>query len=236
MTMSTPGFVGKIPSQGDFVHRRLPWEFIETWDAWLQAGMGSAREGLGTAWLEHYLVAPIWRFLLPAGTVDKSGWIGLWFPSVDRVGRHFPLTVAAPIAAARVDPALLFTLDNWLTHMEEVALEALNPGMTLEQIDANLAKLALSASDDPLSRDVSQVAGHNRIIHIPDSLMAPAQLARHPALAASPGRTTAYWHTWGTEAIPSTYLATEGLPGTDWFSACLTGNWTACGVSPTKLV
>jgi len=233
--MATPGFVGKIPSQGDFVHRRLPWEFIETWDAWLQAGMGSAREALGTAWLEHYLVAPVWRFLLPAGTSGNTGWIGLWFPSVDRVGRHFPLTLAAPIAAAQLHPSLLFTLDPWLTRIEEVALEALNPKVTLEQLDTSLSQMIFSAPDTLPIVDTSRPASLSRVMHIPDALMAPALLARHPALAASVSATNAYWHTWGTEAIPATYLTTEGLPDPIWFSACLTGDWATCGVSPTTL-
>ena len=37
------GFYGKLPSEGDFVTRRLPWEFTSVWDDWLQQGMHASR-------------------------------------------------------------------------------------------------------------------------------------------------------------------------------------------------
>ena len=46
--MASGGFYGKIPSQGDFVTRRLPWEFTSAWDDWLQQGVidiDSSRSG-----------------------------------------------------------------------------------------------------------------------------------------------------------------------------------------------
>ena len=33
--MAGGGFYGKLPSEGDFVTRRLPWEFTSAWDDWL---------------------------------------------------------------------------------------------------------------------------------------------------------------------------------------------------------
>ena len=146
--MPAPGFIGKIPSQGDFVHRRLPWEFIDAWDAWMQDGIGATRERLGENWLDYYLVAPVWRFLLTAGSCDNNAWLGLWFPSVDRVGRHFPLTVAVPLPAQQAHPALLIKLEAWLAGVEEAALAALDPRLTLEQLDTQIARLAAATQPD----------------------------------------------------------------------------------------
>ncbi|HEX7686978.1 MAG TPA: type VI secretion system-associated protein TagF, partial [Burkholderiaceae bacterium] len=92
--MATCGFYGKLPSEGDFVSRRLPWEFTSAWDDWLQQGMQASRGALGERWLELYLSAPVWRFQLAPGVCGPLAWRGLFFASVDRVGRYFPLTLA----------------------------------------------------------------------------------------------------------------------------------------------
>ncbi len=98
-----PGWYGKLPSLGDFASRRLPAEFINAWDAWLQEVLQATRDALGEGWLDCYLTMPIWRFVLLPGLVGPSGWAGVLMPSVDRVGRQFPLTVAValPVAAPR---------------------------------------------------------------------------------------------------------------------------------------
>src|SRR5438105_12091900 len=94
-----PGWYGKIPSLGDFASRRLPQPFISAWDAWLQHAMAASRADLGQRWLDVYLLSPIWRFALFPDVVGQMGWAGLLMPSVDKVGRHFPLTLAAPLGA-----------------------------------------------------------------------------------------------------------------------------------------
>ena len=91
------GWFGKIPAAGDFINRRLPNDFLQPWDEWLQSGIARGRSVLEARWDEVYLTFPVWRFLLPAGTGSQGHWAGVLMPSVDRVGRHFPLTVAAPI-------------------------------------------------------------------------------------------------------------------------------------------
>src|SRR3954468_2213067 len=133
--MPACGFYGKIPSEGDFVSRRLPWEFTSVWDDWLQQGMQASREALGERWLALYLSAPIWRFQVGAGVCGPQGWRGLFFPSVDRVGRYFPLTLAfadAPFAAS--PPAqLTLTTDEtaWLA-AEDAALAGLDPKLPVD--------------------------------------------------------------------------------------------------------
>ena len=95
------GWYGKIPALGDFASRRLSTEFISTWDSWLQHSMAASRATLGERWLDIYLTSPIWRFALMPETVDASAWAGLLMPSVDKVGRHFPLTFALELALDR---------------------------------------------------------------------------------------------------------------------------------------
>ncbi len=148
--MAGGGFYGKLPSEGDFVTRRLPWEFTAAWDDWLQQGLQASRDALGARWLERYLSAPIWRFQLAPGVCGPLGWRGLFFASVDRVGRHFPLTLAFPEAGATALAALSADAQAWLA-LEDAALAALAPGLAVAEFDRMTQSLALpvGAPADP---------------------------------------------------------------------------------------
>jgi type VI secretion system protein ImpM len=89
------GFCGKLPARGDFVSAGLPRRFVDPWHDWMQRMLAASREALAEAWLEVWLEAPVWRFTLSPGVCGPDGVLGLWMPSVDRVGRYFPLTFAA---------------------------------------------------------------------------------------------------------------------------------------------
>jgi len=148
--MAGGGFYGKLPSEGDFVTRRLPWEFTSAWDDWLQQGMQASRDALGERWLELYLSAPIWRFQLAPGVCGPVGWRGLFFASVDRVGRYFPLTLAF-VDPGPVGPAALSAdVDAWLA-IEDAALAGLAPTMPIADFDRLMESLAppAAAAADP---------------------------------------------------------------------------------------
>lgn len=88
------GFYGKLPARGDFVRHGLPRGFVAPWDAWLRAVLLAGRERLDERWHAAWMEAPVWRFALAAGVCGPQAALGLWLPSVDRAGRHFPLTLA----------------------------------------------------------------------------------------------------------------------------------------------
>ena len=133
---SVPGWFGKLPNLGDFASRRLPEGFVHRWDSWLQRGMAEARDDLTQDWLAGYLVAPIHRFWLAPGLLGAAGWAGLLMPSVDRVGRHFPLTLAQPLAAR-----------DWYAALDTVARQVLDVNFTVDDLEHGLAGLT-----EPLSR------------------------------------------------------------------------------------
>ena len=87
------GIYGKLPSHGDFLRRRVPDDFVGVWDAWLQASIAASRSDLGSEWLNLYLTSPAWRFCCDAGVCGANACAGVMVPSVDRVGRYFPLTL-----------------------------------------------------------------------------------------------------------------------------------------------
>lgn len=140
--MAGCGFYGKIPSEGDFVTRRLPWEFTSVWDDWLQQGLQASREALGSRWLELYLSAPIWRFQVAPGVCGPVGWRGLFFASVDRVGRYFPLTLAAIDAGPPALAALTGEPEAWIA-AEDAALAGLTPTLAIADFDLAMEALAL---------------------------------------------------------------------------------------------
>ena len=91
------GLFGKLPSHGDFLRRRTSDEFVDAWDAWLRECLAESRTALGDRWLDIYLTSPAWRFVCAAGACGPVPVIGLMVPSVDRVGRFFPLTLVAEL-------------------------------------------------------------------------------------------------------------------------------------------
>lgn len=131
--MSQAGFHGKLPARGDFVGLGLPPGFLRPWEDWMQAVMAGSKQLLGEAWLPAWMQAPIWRFLLPAGTCGPAAMVGLWLPSVDRVGRYYPLTIARPLDGPPQSAA------PWLEQAEAAGLAALEADLTPEALAARLA-------------------------------------------------------------------------------------------------
>jgi type VI secretion system protein ImpM len=140
-----PGFFGKIPSHGDFVTRDLPRGFLDGWDAWLQACIAESKKQLGDGWLDVYLTSPIWRFGLVAGVCGPQAWAGILMPSVDRVGRYFPLTIAAPVQGQATPLHLPASADPWFEALESAALRALDD----DRFDANALREALARAGEP---------------------------------------------------------------------------------------
>ena len=136
-----PGWYGKLPSLGDFARRRLPDEFIQRWDFWLQEVLHATRARMGEAWQDRYLTMPIWRFALLPGLVGSGSWAGVLMPSVDRVGRQFPLTLAAALPL-HASAHAVFRGRDWFTSLEEVALAALDPTYGPDDLDRALSACA----------------------------------------------------------------------------------------------
>jgi type VI secretion system protein ImpM len=134
---SARGFFGKIPSRGDFVRAGLPSGFVRPWDEWLQRVVAGSRIRLGADWLPAWMEAPVWRFLLPGGTCGPDTVLGVWMPSVDLAGRHFPLTLAMVTPSASVEE-LLVTGAGWLDMAERAGLDALQNDLSPEELALRL--------------------------------------------------------------------------------------------------
>jgi type VI secretion system protein ImpM len=142
------GFHGKIPARGDFVHAGLPRTFTDPWDEWMQRMVGASRSVLGQAWLPAWLEAAIWRFALTPGTCGPHAVIGLWMPSVDRIGRYFPLTLAA-VARDADTPALTREGGGFLAAAERAGRDALQNDLAPDELAARLAAAAAAQPGGP---------------------------------------------------------------------------------------
>ncbi|MES2716996.1 MAG: type VI secretion system-associated protein TagF [Pseudomonadota bacterium] len=149
------GWHGKLPSLGDFATRRLAPDLVSLWDGWLSAGL--ARLQQAPDWPQAYLASPSWRFLLLPGALPGAlglqSWAGVLMPSVDRVGRYYPLTLAQPLPGLPADGPGVQALWTWLLQLDEAAADALHEDWTVEQLEAELQRLG-----QPAYRPVAPVA------------------------------------------------------------------------------
>ena len=229
--MSTaPGFFGKVRSHGDFVSRRLPPPVASLWDGWLQSCIQASTEELDAAWLPAYLTSPVWRFALSGGVVDGNAWAGVLMPSVDRVGRHFPLMLGAALGA---HACVLDVPDHgkrWHDALEALALSALEEDFRLDQFDAPLpvkfdAPLLAPAVGEPGPASLPQgqwrfpVAG----LDGPTSAMLGGAVGRGVLAGHS------LWWTDGSPLVAPSVLLCPGLPQPSSFAAMLDGCWLQHG-------
>ena len=202
------GCYGKIPAVGDFFSRRLPTSFISAWDRWLAEVLPHSAQLLGDRWDESYRTAPIWRFALARNAHSATGWAGVLMPSVDRVGRRFPLTLAAPLDNAFQLAQALFAAESWYASLESIALGALMPAAEPEAIDRALLESGFPAADaagacDQLADDAGWSgmpagSGLVRLSRVDDGQRV-LQTAALAALSSARG-----WHTfWWTRGRDS---------------------------------
>ncbi len=218
------GFYGKLPIIGDFVSRRLPNEFITPWDSWLQSAIAASREELGDKWLNSYLTSPIWRFLLSAGVCGNKAVAGIVMPSVDRVGRYFPLTVAVVFEKSPQLP-FLFTAGNvWFEQLEDAALSGLEGNLDINAFDQLIQSIPVfSVPINPSSGQQSSGEKKSFYTAIENSgQMGDAFVGLNAKLLASFMSGYSLWSNEGSEHVQPALLACEGLPPVSSFSDFLT--------------
>ncbi|WP_269745364.1 type VI secretion system-associated protein TagF [Tritonibacter horizontis] len=137
------GAFGKMPTVGDFFRLSPPAGFVTVWDHWIQSVMTAGQGLYGPHFDRHYMSAPIWRFTLPSGVAGGQKLTGVIMPSVDRVGRRFPLTLVSaletpgPVALDHLSDSKMFE------RLEDIALDCLEDTMDQERLAQTLATVAV---------------------------------------------------------------------------------------------
>lgn len=141
------GWHGKLPALGDFTSRGLDDDFVEAWDGWMSCGLSRLRSDSPEHWLDAYLSSPTWRFIvtprfLPAPLAGTM-WAGVVMPSVDRVGRYYPLTLAARLESLPQGRDGQGALWSWLQRLQDAAIDALQDDWSVAALDNELLRLGL---------------------------------------------------------------------------------------------
>lgn len=233
---SIAGWYGKMPCLGDFASRRLPSEFIAAWDPWLQRSIAASRQQLGESWLDLFLRSPMWRFALAPGVCGEQAWAGLLLPSVDKVGRYFPLTLALPLEASHADMTTILTAQAWYAELEKIGLSALDVQFSPEQLEAALAENPFpsngSAPVPTAVRDMVDWLG--AISPLPQTFQFPSvdsvaavmeAAARAFCVSSACGKT--FWWSVAQESGAAETHCSVGLPPDEYFTVMLGGSGMA---------
>lgn len=210
------GFFGKVPAHGDFIERGLPSHFVTPMDEWLQGAVACSQGALGNDWLQTYLTSPIWRFGFSDGAMDSHQWLGILCPSVDSVGRYFPLVIAEKLANGNIFAAFQNNAE-WFEHSEKLALSALENGLVAEQLEEQLN------NSEPLhlkTHEPEKIEQHGWLCR-GNSAEAFAHLLHksHTQSAVS------LWETRGSQnQNPTTFIA-KGMPPAHYYTFMLNRQW-----------
>jgi len=220
------GFFGKLPGVGDFVQRRLPVRFVDGWDQHFEHAVNAARGVLGNDWPAAYHASPVWRFAMPTGLCGDSAWVGVLGPASDRVGRCFPMVIAAPLNRSEAVTQALLRGDHWFDTLARVHAHAqADRSIQAEAFDALVVDVAGPCGGDPITVPQPpqpldwRSASHWRF-PLAQGTVGAAQLAGLWSQLAPAGDWCLWW-TPGAARVPPTLLATRGLPQPAAYAAFL---------------
>lgn len=157
-TTSDVVWYGKLPSAADFVGRRMPHVIESEWDTWIRSGMDKLRHDGGHKWHERFVQCPVWFFICPLQTGKLAA--GAIAPSIDRVGRYYPITVMAlgpqnGGAFAR-DPQVSLFFSSLLSLIQDARRIPLSP----EQLDERIVNIPSPfSSPSPANNLVNELLG-----------------------------------------------------------------------------
>jgi type VI secretion system protein ImpM len=188
------GSYGKIPARGDFLTIGLPSSITRTWDQTISAALAAAKTTLADAWPDAWLEAPVWRFALPEAMCGPTPLLGLWMPSIDKAGRHFPLMIATTCPGAT--PGQMTRHGTaWLDAAEDAGRAAIADDLTPDQLAA--------------------------LIPPPPDLIAAPDTGLPYDLQTRPG--AGFWWTDGAPLVPAQGLVLGTMPDAATFRAMLDG-------------
>jgi type VI secretion system protein ImpM len=220
------GYIGKIPSKGDFIKEGVPSEFASQFHDWQQAVLAVSREQLSDSWVELFLNAPIWHFTLDKNFTGDATYIGTLIPSVDAAGRYFHFSVLRPVRGRAID---YWENRAWTQLTERLALEVLGDDFLFDQWHQQLKEM-----DEGL--DGIETTSHNAEIVDPSTANPVFRfsdsfnqrvLLNH--ILAATANQSCFWWTDGADAVESSMVITNGFPSIGQFSAMLDGNWKLWG-------
>lgn len=237
------GCFGKIRNCGDFISRHVPHAIEQSFTQWLEAGLAETKERFQQQWLDYFLTSPVWNFAID-GSDSEQMIVGTMMPSMDKVGRYYPLIVLQTI---NQDSGLNVSL---LEEVETLMLSTLDKGVEQEQFIEALDKLNGTAETEsslkglvqgyiPLCQLRAVLTNNNSAVADTATRLWPEQdsavsiakqtpnLYRHESEAS--GNPSSIWWTKGSEHMGPTVLLCQGFPPIAGIHATLDGDWVSSG-------
>jgi type VI secretion system protein ImpM len=220
----TPGWYGKLSPLGDFASRRLPADDVQWLDDWLSACVRESQQQLGPRWMEVYLSAPLWRFVLGPGVMGPTWWCGVMMPSCDNVGRYFPLMLLQARTSMAFDSAGLAHLDRWWAHLTQAAQHTLQENATVQAFEQALqAAPAWPAAAGPWPPVDAQQA--RRQCPVPQTSTLDLGLALLAGHVQQRLHGHSLWWAVAEGLAPGAVVSLPGLPPPAAFASLLRGRW-----------
>jgi type VI secretion system ImpM family protein len=230
------GFYGKLPSHGDFLRRRVSDAFVDAWDAWLRECLAASQTALGSRWLDVYLTSPAWRFACAAGACGPLPVIGVVAPSVDQVGRYFPLTLVAELAADALIVPAATGAEGFFRRAEHLVIETLaTERVDFDQFDRGVMALqqelgALAVPPEVvLDEEACAILTDSpRAWHMPLGVSSDMRGAFEQLLSMhleAKYRPLVLCWTDGSAVVEPSCLIVKGMPEPDCYTALLEGSW-----------
>jgi type VI secretion system protein ImpM len=219
------GLYGKLPAHGDFIYRNLPTSFINTWDAWLQGFVSCSQEQLGDSWLDTYLTSPIWRFAFSEGVIDQHVWAGIVLPSVDRVGRYFPFSIAACLSGT-ANPLDVISQTAWFETIESLALRALEGQLPIDELAVEITQHQFSRAEFYTSESLV-VNKLGTLIKLNTEEQSPQSTFSYLLNTSLKESLSSYsvWSTQGSQQVDPCLFYCRNLPQMQGLTAMLDGQW-----------
>ena len=186
----------------------------------MQASIATSKLQLGADWQQHYLTSPIWRFWLGSEICGNSV-IGAIMPSMDQVGRYFPLTVQACADTGEdVDPPETDAQESWFEALEDFLLKTLEPELPFESV-----RDALSTFAAPRMRSNERSGEAPIVMRVGSGGFSESfgtiRLAHTTRFCAG----TSFWWTAGGVEYDPVAIACKGMPDPTLFTQMLTGRF-----------
>jgi|SRR5581483_3111703 len=210
---NAPGLFGKLPSHGDFVARNLPPALRVGWEAWLDAGLDRSRQMLGDKWLEIYLSSPVWHFAVASGCCGGQPFGGVMIPSVDRIGRYFPLSILAAVSPRYTAAEIALGGQTWFGRIEAAALSCLADDFDFASFEQDLEREVFPT----LGQDIVTSL---EVVHADEAGLGDMSLLLGRLLERSGVRYSLWW-TSGSPSIAACCRAFHGLPPPEDFARLL---------------
>lgn len=224
---------GKIQTKRDFIAPGAPRAFLDRWEPWMQAGLATSRMMLDRAWQERFLTAPIWRFWL-GERICGHAIAGAFMPSLDAVGRYYPLAgLGFAPAGGATPPPDIDPQEEWFAALEDFLLSTLDPATDWETTMAALAALPSPAALAPTAPSAQMTpAGANGFMTPIDdaSPRSVFEALMQADWAATHAERCCLWTAGGPDFRPVA-ISTQGLPGPEIFVGLLTGDFRAAGAA-----